>query len=125
MTLVDTAGLREAPGLVERLGVERTMEEIKRADLIIHVIDGQQPLIDPLDVETSVSILTVASKLDLLEGPPTHASLAFSSMTGEGLDTLKDRCRTELGGHFEDGSGLVLTRKRQLVAVQRLSLIHI
>ncbi len=119
VTLVDTAGLREAPGLVERLGVERTMEEIKRADLIVHVIDGQQPLIDPLDVETSVSILTVASKLDLLEGPPTNASLAFSSKTGEGLDVLKDRCRTELGGHFEDGSGLVLTRKRQLVAVQR------
>ena len=88
VTLVDTAGLREAPGLVERLGVERTMEEIKRADLIIHVIDGQQPLIDPLDVETSVSILTVASKLDLLEGPPTHA-FAFSSMTGEGLDTQR------------------------------------
>ena len=119
VTLVDTAGLREAPGLVERLGVERTFEEIERADLVLHVIDGSEPNKESLDITADVSILTIASKLDLISEPPPGISIAFSSKTETGLGTLVDLCRKKLGGNFQDGSGLVLTRKRQVVAVRR------
>lgn len=123
VTLIDTAGLREAPGLVERLGVERTMEEVKRADLVIHVIDGLSSHIESLDVGIDdgidAKVLKVASKKDLLSERTDETMLAFSSRTGEGLDAMLEECRRLLGGRLDDGSGLVLTRKRQVVAVNR------
>ena len=37
LRLIDTAGIRESVDLVERLGVERAVQLLKEADLIIHV----------------------------------------------------------------------------------------
>lgn len=42
--LVDTAGLREAAGEVEREGIRRAHEAIRSADLNLHVLDGSRPL---------------------------------------------------------------------------------
>jgi tRNA modification GTPase len=44
LRLIDTAGIRESVDLVERLGVERAVQLLKEADLIIHVLDGSVPL---------------------------------------------------------------------------------
>ncbi len=40
VTLIDTAGLREAQDLVESLGIEKTNSELKTADLVVYVIDA-------------------------------------------------------------------------------------
>jgi tRNA modification GTPase len=44
LVVVDTAGLRETGDEVERIGIERTWEELGRADVILHlgVADGSQ-----------------------------------------------------------------------------------
>jgi tRNA modification GTPase len=118
VTLIDTAGLREAPDLVEKLGVERTLEEVKRADLVLQVIDGPEPDEDGPTLPPDVPMITIASKADLNTTVPKSARLSFSSKTGTGLQELMDACRDQLGGTFQETSGLVLTRKRQQVAVE-------
>lgn len=42
--LVDTAGVRPTPEVVERLGIERTLQQIAEADLVLWVLDGSVPL---------------------------------------------------------------------------------
>lgn len=42
--LVDTAGIRQSTDRIERLGVERALEFIAEADLILHVLDVSSPL---------------------------------------------------------------------------------
>ncbi len=37
--LVDTAGLRESEDPIERIGMQRTWEEIEKADVVLHVFD--------------------------------------------------------------------------------------
>lgn len=119
VTLVDTAGLRDAPGLVEQLGVERSLEEVQRADLVLHVVDGTLPQDDTPTLDATRSQLKIASKRDL----GTHEAWArlpsFSSVTGEGLDDLRALCLREIGGSLDEASGLMLTRKRQEVAVMQ------
>ncbi|GAA5236542.1 tRNA uridine-5-carboxymethylaminomethyl(34) synthesis GTPase MnmE [Verticiella sediminum] len=39
--IVDTAGLRDTEDLVEKIGIERTWQEIERADLILHLQDAR------------------------------------------------------------------------------------
>ncbi|MBR5543149.1 MAG: tRNA uridine-5-carboxymethylaminomethyl(34) synthesis GTPase MnmE [Oscillospiraceae bacterium] len=55
--LIDTAGLREAEGEPERLGIERSRRAIDSSDLVIAVFDGSVPL-DSYDRE----ILSIAEK---------------------------------------------------------------
>lgn len=40
VTLVDTAGLRETENLIERIGVERALEQAQRADALLYVFDA-------------------------------------------------------------------------------------
>lgn len=42
--LTDTAGIRETEDLIEQIGIEKSKEAFNKADLILFIIDGSQPL---------------------------------------------------------------------------------
>lgn len=44
LVLVDTAGIRTTEDIVENIGVEKSIEQIEKADLILFVIDGSSEL---------------------------------------------------------------------------------
>lgn len=44
LRLIDTAGIRQGEDLVERLGVERSLNLLEEADLVLHVTDSSVPL---------------------------------------------------------------------------------
>src|SRR6185312_1684374 len=41
--LVDTAGLNPFPGEIERLGIAKTEDWLKEADIVLHLIDAAMP----------------------------------------------------------------------------------
>jgi len=53
--LMDTAGIRESEDRIEKLGIEKTKQIIKAAELILFVVDGSQPL----DEEENVVLKTL------------------------------------------------------------------
>lgn len=65
----DTAGLRETVGGVERAGVERTLERIQEADIVVIVADGAAPAPhfseDVAALIGNTCVLVVANKSDL------------------------------------------------------------
>lgn len=69
LVLMDTAGIRETDNTIERIGIERAKASMKKADLIMAVIDGAQPLAEE-DKELLRSLqgkqaLVILNKYDL------------------------------------------------------------
>jgi tRNA modification GTPase len=119
LVLVDTAGLRIAQDEAERLGVERTREELRRADLVLAVGEAGGPTPVVADAPPDAARLFVYNKADLLPGfvaPP--GSIAVSAKTGEGVETLR-RAILEAAGWRSTGDSVFLARERHLRALQR------
>lgn len=109
VTLLDTAGLREAKDSIEVLGIDRARERAAAADLRLHLSpEGERDvsLWQPGD-------LVVASKSDLMSSP--KSGLAVSTVTGEGLAILLD---TLHGSLIQKTAGAALvSHERQLNAL--------
>ena len=128
LTLVDTAGLREATDRVEEEGIRRTHEEMKRADLTVlvtehpdDVSEGDLVLRYPLKAESS---LIVHNKIDCHDIPPRRAVIDgtthvwLSAQTGEGLDLLIDELQRR-AGKSDSHDGTFTARARHVAALER------
>tara|TARA_B100001287_G_scaffold209654_1_gene178528 strand:- start:949 stop:2280 length:1332 start_codon:yes stop_codon:yes gene_type:complete len=60
--LIDTAGIRNTKNKVEQLGIERSNEEIKNADILLHIIDANKNA----DYKKHKNQITILNKTDLL-----------------------------------------------------------
>ncbi|MGZ9809135.1 tRNA uridine-5-carboxymethylaminomethyl(34) synthesis GTPase MnmE [Pseudoroseicyclus sp. H15] len=106
VTLLDTAGLREAEDEVERIGVSRALERAAAADLRVFLLDeaGDVPLLTP-----EADDLIVSGKADL-------GGEGVSGKTGQGVSALLE----EIGARLQRrvAGAATIHRQRQLRAVQ-------
>ncbi len=101
VNISDTAGLRDTDDAIEQIGIQRTNDEIKNADLILHVIDGQS---SDFKVQSSNNEITVVNKSDLCDCKHKNDAIYVSAKTGDGIDNLMIAIRrriTELVGTSE------------------------
>lgn len=103
--IIDTAGFRDNPeDPVERLGVEKSMELIENADLVLMVrdmtiLDNSPCALMPSTLSYKGKILEVYNKLDLAltkSVPGGPATLAISAKTGQNIDLLIQKIRSML-----------------------------
>ena len=96
---LDTAGIRSTDDRLERMGIERTIESIRRAQLVIHLIDASalaaavpEPDFAPRPYQT---LLTVPNNLDRAPASLTLPEniIGISAKQGTGLDRLCEALR--------------------------------
>jgi len=131
----DTAGLVEdTTDPVEAEGVRRTWEELRKANIILLVLDGSQPL-DTLPERTILEnsrdkeLLVIINKIDLPQ-VITEAELRnhfhqreiirVSAKQGEGLPILRRRLAELVQTKDPSGEGPVLTRLRHKEGLLRV-----
>ncbi|MFO1487559.1 MAG: tRNA uridine-5-carboxymethylaminomethyl(34) synthesis GTPase MnmE [Verrucomicrobiota bacterium] len=102
VVFIDTAGLREAQDEIEVEGIRRSRESLGQAELILHVLDGGEPLTaeDQRHVEefSGKKRIFVLNKSDLprrLE-LPGQTMVEVSCLSGGGIETLKDAIKQQV-----------------------------
>ncbi len=117
-TLVDTAGLRDSAGDIEREGQQIAREQMAQADLIVFLIDARTGWTDEdkalRDELPDAPVVAAANKSDLLEKSAAPDEMPISALTGQGLDELtRKMVETALGA--QSGSALegLLASERQ------------
>ncbi len=118
--IVDTAGLREADGEVEREGVRRARDLAARADLVLRLFPAgaaeSSARSDKGSPEDSPDVLPVLSKADLLPSDALPAALAAlgkgsvaaSAAAPGGLDALRAALLARLGASSAGSGGAAL-----------------
>lgn len=66
--IIDTAGVRETENIIEKIGIEKSVEILEKSDLVLLILDGSQPL-DEEDIELlrlvqTQNTLLILNKLD-------------------------------------------------------------
>jgi tRNA modification GTPase len=126
LAIVDTAGVRATTDEVERIGIERTLAEVAKADVVLHIVDVTHPAADAdvlervrAHVRRGVPVLTIANKVDLTGEPPGAAGgrIAISAKTGAGLDALRAELLRIAGWEAGAGESVFLARERHLQAL--------
>lgn len=119
--LVDTAGIRETTDIVERKGIERTLDSVRKADLILHLVDASGRITDSEDtlsvimkeVKPNIPIVTVANKIDEGINIELEDAVKISAVTREGIDVLTGKL-LKIVGMNNLPEGVFIARERHL-----------
>ncbi len=131
VNLIDTAGIRAAEETgdeVERIGIERTWNEVVRADVILHLLDADR---GPTRADETVAagfpegipVIRVWNKIDLSGHKPAIdimdgvSSVYLSSYDKSGVDLLRAEL-LRVAGWQPTGESLYLARERHLIALR-------
>ena len=131
--LIDTAGLRDqTTDRIEAAGMERSLEKMRSADLVLYVFDSTEPVDEVIAWKkqaeaASLNFLLVANKSDLV---PAASSMAFlpelgniisiAAKTRQDLDQLTQAMVAHvLKGQF-DTEHTIVTNVRHFQALQEV-----
>lgn len=115
VTLIDTAGLREAEGKIEQEGIRRTLERAEKADLVLWLVDAEDPVWEPAKGigAREAAVITVLNKTDLAQPKAKKGVIPISVKTGRGLDALLNHLTGKAAEYLDAGEPAIVTRARQ------------
>lgn len=126
---MDTAGIRETADIIEAKGVERTLDKMKQAKLIIYMADAGQTKAEIIQqiaelADQSVPYLILVNKSDLLSKQqrsdfselPVHL---ISARDKVGIEELKDVLLEKINLHNLNTNDMVVTNLRHVDALRK------
>ncbi|CBK75560.1 small GTP-binding protein domain [Butyrivibrio fibrisolvens 16/4] len=103
LNIIDTAGIRETDDIVEKIGVDKALDSIDDADLILFVIDSSRPLDENdhfiIDKIMDKKVIILLNKSDLVSKISEEEIykkynkpvISFSSVSLDGLKALESK----------------------------------
>jgi len=126
--LVDTAGIRESEDTIEKIGIERSMDSVKDADVIIALFDASRhfdkedaQILSIIDGLTDKHIIVALNKSDLemkLEREKIASYEPIEVSAKKGFVKLTEKMEKLLDS-IGEGEELMLISTRQIEAVKR------
>ena len=131
LMLIDTAGIRNTDDTVEKIGVEKSIKSIEKADLVVVMIDGSgffgDEDVEVLHATKNKKRIVLINKTDLGQSKYVEAVKAkangsvvieVSAKTGMGLDILADEIRKVYNfGELAREDSAVITNMRHKTAL--------
>jgi len=129
--LIDTAGIRKhSHDVIENMGVVKSMEKIKQADMILYLFDVDDMKKDELEKtikeikEQNPNVIIVANKADLFDKEAHHEfmnEIFISAKKQTGIEELKNTLFAMAGGAGINNENIVLTNARHYAALAEVS----
>ena len=119
INLIDTAGIRKTNDIVEKLGIQRSLNSINEADIILFIHDGsQKENSEDKEIENSLSGKTVINVVNKTDRPrlieKLENEIEISALEEKNISKLKDKIINEVITKEISSSTLVLTNERHL-----------
>jgi tRNA modification GTPase len=128
LRLVDTAGIRETEDIVERIGVERSRQYLKEADLILLVLNFNEELTDEdkklFEAVKGMDVIVIVNKTDLEQKinleevqqfAGDHPIVTTSLLQEQGVDQLEEAIAALFfGGTIESQDLTYLSNTRHI-----------
>ena len=135
INFIDTAGIRETTDVIEKVGVEKSLKEIKEADLAIFVLNNNEELTkedeEILDRIKDIKTIIVINKKDLpkkvnLNRFDNKDIVYTTTLESDGINQLKDKIIEMFNlDELEQNDGILLTTIRQIsLAKEALSILN-
>ena len=133
LNIIDTAGIRSTEDIVEKIGVEKAINEIEEADLVIYVIDASDKLDDSdlkiLDKIKNKKSIILLNKTDLnvlinedslKEYSNKQKIINFSAKEEIGLDELVNEIKEMFfTGEIDLNEEIFITNARHKFALEK------
>ena len=133
--LIDTAGIRESNDEIEVIGVEKSREKMKEADIVLYLFDAAAETPGELDAavallrEVNPNYVLVGNKADLVsdvsEKFAGRDALYISAKTHHHVDALKERLVDKVLQGQVNMESTIVTNARHYASLQQVaSSIH-
>ena len=127
---IDTAGLRETSDIIEKIGVEKTLEKLSKSDIYIYLFDVNSTSISDLEFELNalpknIPHIIVGNKSDLADEKLMQSFKEFdieiffiSAKNKESIDILKSQLINNLELNKIDSNTTIISNARHYDALQ-------
>ncbi len=130
LNIIDTAGIRDTDDLVEKMGVDKAIDSIDQADLIIFVLDSSVPfddndkfILSKIEGKKAIILLNKSDLLQVISVADlckkyNFPILSFSAKSLDGLEIL-EKTITDMffNGDISSNDQLYITNSRQQEAL--------
>lgn len=128
---IDTAGLRITTDEIEKMGVEKAMEQIEKSALYIYLFDINELTVqdvaeDLAKLNEDLPRLVIANKTDLVDDKPIAAfddadfyCYYISAKENDSLDLLKETLLNAVNENKVDNNDTVITNARHYEALSK------
>ena len=115
---IDTAGLRKTSDVVENIGIERSLQAVERADVVLLVFDGSEMPKEYDGIKNNAKTVCVYNKADTVSH--RHADgIIVSAKTGENIEELKKAVYEKIKTDNLSSSDVVITNARHIDCLRR------
>ncbi len=130
--LIDTAGIRKSTDAIEVIGVEKSMEKMQQADLVLYLFDVNTESQTELETalqqvqEQNKSYLFIGNKVDLLgdekaqQKYPGDGVLFIAAKSNKHIDVLKERLVDKVVQGTIQTESTIVTNARHFTALQEV-----
>jgi len=119
LNLIDTAGIHESNDIVEKIGIDKSLQALEKAELVIVVIDGSEALTDEdhklLEMTKNKNRIVVYNKNDKAI---QHDGISISAINGD-VEALTNAMKEKYEKELYLASSDTLNNERQIgLAIQ-------
>ena len=133
INLLDTAGIRNTDNKVEKIGIEKSLDLVNKADLIILVLDASKPLEEDdyklLEISKDKQRIIVANKKEIKDERFKYSTIEISAKNND-IEELKDAIVNSVGFNLKEYTnkpllsntrhiGLLENSLEKLISVER------